>query len=656
MRDQILLPEGWFKNPGHVFVVEGAPGDAMARWLERRVEEVESAGGRGWILPCSFDWGGPWAGVTELARVLVDLAGDDRRDLLVQHDYELVHILPELHETLEVRHATLTDVSPEEERVRNYPADRAFRMVHGLIELLDELKEDPEEPWVLICDRLDRASHLGRRFFRELIRRRGRRQGLVVLATGEPGAGASVGEALATPDLSIVKGDVSPGFADAVDREASTARARELERRVDGDKQVLQVHLPELIRLWRQLDDPEAAFRWKVKAVSLYPTLGYYEDAYEYATEVEELRKQFAPDDHRLRSLVFGKLYFCLLMLQRPDEAHRLALEEERRTVETGKPLHRAHLLYQLAMLHVRFLPDKDFRKSEEYLERGLTEIAKPDFPQEERAFAHVFNRNGLALVRHRQGRFEEAIELCRSGFQRLEEELDPHHHRLHKSVLIYNIAQVYAAIGEDEEAIEHFSLAIEKDPEYSEYYNDRGSIYLRGGRLEEARRDYLRAIELSAPYQEVHTNLGQCCRRMGRMEEAVSAYSRALDLEPDTVLALLGRAQSYDALGRSSEARDDYDAVLELAPETWEALANRAILHYEAHGLEESAFDLSRAIEIAPDVPDLYRNRATVLGDLDRPAEAAADLETFLLLSPEADDRAEVTARLEALRAQSGA
>jgi len=120
-------------------------------------------------------------------------------------------------------------------------------------------------------------------------------------------------------------------------------------------------------------------------------------------------------------------------------------------------------------------------------------------------------------MIRNFQRRPEEAIELCRSGFAYLNENLDANEHRLHRSILLYNIAQVYAATGAHEEALEYYAGTIEMDPNYSEYYNDRANVLLQMDRLEEAKADYLQAIELSPPYFEVFTNLGQCYRRRAK-------------------------------------------------------------------------------------------------------------------------------------------
>jgi tetratricopeptide (TPR) repeat protein len=332
------------------------------------------------------------------------------------------------------------------------------------------------------------------------------------------------------------------------------------------------------------------------------------------------------------------------------DSAGAYRVAQEDAIGQTENLEWRGQLHYLLAMLYARFFPQRDLAKGEELLDLGLRDLEQADMAEETRHFQTVFNRNGLAMVRHFQGRFQEAIDLCRDGLQRLESHLSPDRHRLHRSVLLYNMAQVYFAVGEHEQALSHYSVAMEMDPNYSEYFNERGNVFLRMGRHEEARADYLRAIELSPPYFEVWTNLGQSCRLLGRMEEALSAYARALDLEPGQLLALLGRAQAREALGQVDGAMADYTAALALNADLWDAVASRAVLHYERGELGACLDDLNRAIELAPQVPDLYQNRALVLSDLGYRERAAQDLATYLELNPAAEDRTEVEERLQRL------
>jgi len=149
-------------------------------------------------------------------------------------------------------------------------------------------------------------------------------------------------------------------------------------------------------------------------------------------------------------------------------------------------------------------------------------------------------------------------------------------------------------------------------DPNYSEYHNERGSVYLQMGRFDEAIADYRKAIEVSPPYPEAWTNLGQCYRRMGRFPDAAEAYSRALDLDPHFRLALVGRADSFVRLERWSPALADYDTLLAINPKQPLVLANRAAVLGQLGQLEKAVTDLSSALGLAPQEAVLYQNRAS--------------------------------------------
>jgi len=199
--------------------------------------------------------------------------------------------------------------------------------------------------------------------------------------------------------------------------------------------------------------------------------------------------------------------------------------------------------------------------------------------------------------IRHRQGRPDEALELCLAGFNELRQRLAPEEHRLHRSVLLYNAAQVLAALERHDEAIACISRAMALDPNYSEYYAERGGVYLKIGRFEEAERDFLRAIDLSPPYSDVWTNLGQCYRVTDRPEEAIRAYARALDLDPAVPLALIGRAESSLALGDADGAIRDYTAALALEHEQPLVLAGRAVAYYESGRFDDALNDNRRVV-----------------------------------------------------------
>jgi tetratricopeptide (TPR) repeat protein len=641
------LPQGWFREGGNVSFVESPSGRERGVLLNRLRRYAEQENARVWVLPCAFEEGGPWAGIRDFLGDLVERVFDEKQELLRRHDYEIAHVLPEMKRRISVRNPCLTDIAGPDEKVRNYPADRAYRIVHGLIDLLSSLKEAGDTTnWVLLCDNFEAIGHIGHRFFKELMRRRGERLRLTLVLVTEPGRGQRVRESLNSGSTkSHLRVPASVERDNSMTIEDYLQHAVALEEAVRGDKSAQQSRLADLISFWSLAERPDRVFYWKCRGLDIYNTQGFYLDALTYGEGLLGEHLIYDPENTQLRWAILVKLFMSHLGLSRVEEA-RLILEEVQGKLSDH--FQRAQLCYLVSMLHVRFLPEKDLAKGEALLEEGLAELQGATISEENFHFQSVFNRNGLALIRHLQGRSHEAIELCREGYRQLELHLSPDHHRLHRSVLLYNMAQVYSAMGDHDSAISHYSKAMEMDPNYSEYYNERGAVYFRAGRTEEALNDFLSAAELSAPYYEIYVNLGQCWRAMARMSEAEEAYTRALDLEPDHALALLGRAQAREALGELLGALGDYSAALTATPGQWDAYANRAVLYYELGRPEAALADLDLAISLAPEEAALYQNRAVAFEALGRLDEAASDLDTYLRLSPDAaaDTSANLAAR----------
>jgi tetratricopeptide (TPR) repeat protein len=626
-----------------VVILEAEPGRARRAYLSAWLDESLGHGACGLSATGDFDEHGAWSGVRDLFSPLVDEIRSAMPELLVKHDYELAIVLPHLRREIKVRNPTLTDVSVGTERVRNYPADRAYRIVHGMIDMLTAWHaRSPGRSWVIACDAYDKAGSLVQMFYQELARRSGKRLGLSLLLAVAPGAGEATAAKFAGASVAIrcVNAALSAEALDDLSAEEALRRAEALEAQVGDDMIDIEVNVPALVRYWQRAGHIDKFIRACALAQIFANHNGMYEDALRY----REMIAQYMPDIERSHFdrwvAIQSACIISLTALGRSEVALQAAIELAERVKGSRD---RVRVYYQLAMLYGRHLPGRDMKKAEEYLDLGLQEIEHLEGPESDRHFLHVFNRNGLAFVRHRQGRLKEAIELCRDGLAELNHHLLPDQHRLHRSVLYYNMAQVYAAIGDWKQAVEHYDRAMEMDPNYSEYYNERGAVFLKAGTLDHALKDFRTAIDLSPPYAESWINLGQCLRLMGRMEDAVTAYSRAIDLDPSRVLALVGRAQAYETLDQTERALADYIAAVDLDPAQPMVLSNIAVLHYSAGRVEEALISLDRAISLVPKMAELYQNRALALSDLGRHDDAARDLRMYLDLAPEAEDRAEV-------------
>jgi tetratricopeptide (TPR) repeat protein len=639
---------------GRVLFVEAEPGPERVACLKRWLEEAEDSGGRTLLVSGDVERHGVWAGLTQL---LWSILPDVRRvapELIERHAYELCLVLPGLRGQIQVKNPCLTDLSVGEEKVRNYPNDRVYRSLHGLIDFVCEWNTiAPQNGWIIACDTFDGTSTLVQRFYAELCRRRGSQLKLSLLLAVAPGAGERA-EAAFESRLRLPRQRLNLSAATPSRPALSTVEAGrlafELEQRVGEDRVEWAIHIPRLLRLWQVSDTPDRALKWLMRAVNVYDHDGLYEIAVRYAPEVEAKLDRMFATDRRVHALAVLNLFFCYAALGRAEDALRLLLTEGLPRVDD--PIVLTDIHYYLGMLYGRFLRARDFERAAMHLNQALQIIPRLEVTEARRHFLGVFVRNGLAYVLFRQGRPDEALQLCESGLRELDSALLPHEHKLHRSVLLYNAAQVLSALERHDDAIATLSRAMEMDPNYSEYYLERGALQLKcePPRFAEAEHDLLRAIELSPPYAEVWTNLGQCYRAEGRFREAENAYTRALDLDPRVGLALVGRAEARGEAGDPRGALDDYSAALEIEPDQPQVAAARATVRYELGDVHGALADLNHAISLMADCAELYQNRAVAHLALGRTAAARDDLESYLRLQPQADDRADVEQQLQGL------
>jgi tetratricopeptide (TPR) repeat protein len=633
-------------------IVEGGRGLARRRYIDALLAQGTADGLETHHISCRLETGGVWAGLADLLRAL--LPGIEAADsgLVVRHSYELALALPELRRRFPMTDASLTDSSPAKERVRSYPIDRAYRLLHGIIDLLAEWLPRHGARLLVVCEDFDDAGALMKRFFREFVRRRVSTLPLDLVFVVKNGGAAAAGAELGGRGGEVVR-LACASDEKAVESSEMARMADVLEARLDGALGQSESYLPQLIQCCLASGQLPRAQHWRAVTLAVYNHFGYYEDALFFGEPlIADLDGAWSGRESFSRWHVISGLFNALVALGRPERAFQLVHDEALLKIDDPKDL--VGIYYTLAMLHCRFLPQRDLATAEDYIMKSLEMVERSGLDESEKHYLTVFNHNGLAFIRHLQGRVAEATELCRSGFERLNRHLDDDQYRLHRSVLLYNIAQVHTSTRSYDEALAFYTAALEIDPRYSEYYNERGNVFLKMGRLHEAVADYRKAAELSAPYHEVFTNLGQAYKLLGDAAGAVDAYSRALDLDPLQFLPFVGRAQAYELAGDAESAMADYDAALKLDSSDAQTWSNRAVLHYDRGNVAEAVADLDQAINRASTMPELYANRAIALTDVGRFREAAQDHEDYLRLQPDALDRADVLRQITALQQQA--
>jgi tetratricopeptide (TPR) repeat protein len=567
-------------------------------------------------VDADFAIDGAWTGVrdiVELAYLAFRARGLDAD--IARHNYALNRVLAGYRGELPLKHASLTDTAQGSERTRNFPLDRAYRLVNGLVDMILQWKgfDGGGQRWAIAVEGFDRAQHLSRRFFAELARR-GAAAGIEVSVDTAMNA-----EALAAwmPRMALAPSAMSAeilGPKPSAAPELGDEERRAIEQRLTvHDIEPWEAHYPRLLAHYRKTGNAVRCAEISMRALCICNHYGYYYESASFADGVLTHLDTIARGDEAHLWNCIGNLYTGLVTTGREEDALRMLLE--RADPVLTRMEFRAKMHYLLSMTYLRYLKTPDIAKSEAHILKAseAIEAAKDQTEPANYVFLKVFIDNGLAFLRVRQGRQAEALALCQSGYALLTRELGDDKHRLHRSVLQYNTAQVYVMLNRADEAIEHYRKSMEMDPYYSEYYNEVGNIFQRMERFEEAKAMYDLAIEYSAPYPEVHFNRGICRLHLDMTEQALEDFDLSLELNPEQPELYAMRAELREEFGRTVEALSDYDAAISLSADSIPARVNRAVLHYNDGRYEQALADMDHVISIDGDEGSHYLNRAEI-------------------------------------------
>jgi tetratricopeptide (TPR) repeat protein len=663
---------------------------------------------------------GPYTAGGTVLRALMPAMLEARPDLVHRHDVEVLSAAPELRTVVPASRETLTSLALPQERTRFYSRLRTRRIAHGLTELLrDYLAGGPQR--MLVVDNANHADPTDAELLAIMLRRLDPALLTVVVAAGpEPPIGGELADALSkharrrtaqrpagtrpTPpagdgteadarepstDEALAEAYVEtectsddPGLAAAYERLDPASRARLHDARAGELAARDELSLAHgAIPFHRERgSDPAGAGAEALRAGLDYCIdMGFYDATVDFGH-----RGRAVVDWSRQEKLwwVFTtKMTTSLAALSRPAEAEALYVEARQST--TNPRIHQ-QAAYATSMLYTRHHEPEliDHSKALAWINESVA-IASLLPEPDERAFNTAFAQNGRALVQVHLGDLDEALRLVDGAIALLDAELDPDTHRLHRSVLLYNRAQVMAGMRRLDDALADYTAVITIDPNYAEYYLDRGNILRRLGREEEALADYDTAIRLSPPFPEVYYNRADVLLSAGQTSEGMAVLDYVLELDPDYVDAYVNRAGARLALGDEAGARADVDTGLALDPDNAHLLcvlgqlhadadergpardaydralvadpglqaawAGRGALAYQAGDAEAAVADFDRALDIGDDASVRY-NRAVAYEALGRFTEALADLDAAADLDPADPDIPEQRARLFAL------
>ncbi len=187
------------------------------------------------------------------------------------------------------------------------------------------------------------------------------------------------------------------------------------------------------------------------------------------------------------------------------------------------------------------------------------------------------------------------------------------------------NLGTFHNRQGEFEEAMEHFSKAIEIRPDFAEVHTNLGNTLLQKGRLDEALAHYRRSLECNPDLAEAHNNLGNALQQKGRLDEATAQFEKAVELRPGYAEAHNNLGNALQKKGRLDDAMAHFETAITIDPNFALAHSNLGVLLGDVGRIEDAVTRFQRAIEIDPGFAPAYNNLGSALQRKGRMREALA-------------------------------
>jgi tetratricopeptide (TPR) repeat protein len=180
-----------------------------------------------------------------------------------------------------------------------------------------------------------------------------------------------------------------------------------------------------------------------------------------------------------------------------------------------------------------------------------------------------------------------------------------------------FNRGFAFYQSGQKVEAIDSYTAALEREPDFLPAYVNRGLARLDLKQFSLALGDFDRALELGRSDAVLLAGRGCALEGLGRSDEADETFRIALqhaDQEPSATKAQVQWAYAFAVLTRLPEpARQIFQDALQKNAKQPQALYGMAMLAVECDDVWVAMQYLDRALEVNPRFVDARRKRAVI-------------------------------------------
>ncbi len=193
----------------------------------------------------------------------------------------------------------------------------------------------------------------------------------------------------------------------------------------------------------------------------------------------------------------------------------------------------------------------------------------------------------------------------------------------------------ILRSLEREDEALEAFARAIERDPLNIGAFADRALLHAERGDADEALADVERALELDAGLGFPWALRGRLLREQGRLAEALADGDQAVKVEPKLAYVYVERGKTRLALRQITAALEDAEQAVRLGPEAPDSWVLRGRARVLLRDFEGAEHDFRMAISIYPPAVEARRHLGALLVDFNAEA-AVAMLDEAAALAPD--------------------
>lgn len=239
---------------------------------------------------------------------------------------------------------------------------------------------------------------------------------------------------------------------------------------------------------------------------------------------------------------------------------------------------------------------------------------------------------HNLGLLYEHRGDYRTAIPFYQQAMERHQRDKD-------KAVTWDNLGNVYAALGETDEAIAAYRWSGVLNPKYAPPWHGLGDVFSQLNRDDEAIAAYRQAIALDPDEPWPYNNLALVYERRDDYEQAVRLYRQALERHRDDrarAVSWHNLGDVYHAQDRSADALRAYQQAIQLDPQP-------AGYHNSLGGLlavlgryEEAIAAYRQAVKLDSEYTLAYNSLAAIYGTLGRDEESVEAYRRVIELNPD--------------------